>query len=105
MLRPSHRMTVSFADVVAPNKARWNAADDRSTPRLNGRCYLAVMAMMASSAIAAPFIWQTATPESHGLMSAELDRFRDHLVAHKTKIFLLIHDDRIIYEWYGPDYS
>jgi len=57
------------------------------------------------AAHAVPFTWQTATPESHGFSSAKLDHLRHELVAHKTKIFLLIHDDRIIYEWYGPEQS
>ena len=54
---------------------------------------------------AATFEWKTETPEHHGFTTAKLDALRDQLVAHKTKIFLLVHDDRIIYEWYGPEQS
>jgi CubicO group peptidase (beta-lactamase class C family) len=51
------------------------------------------------------FEWQTATPESARLSSASLDSFRDQLSAHNTKGFLLIRNDKIIYEWYAPDNS
>lgn len=53
----------------------------------------------------APFEWKTEKPEQHGFSTAKLDALRERLVAHKTKIFLLIHDDAIVYEWYGPDQS
>src|SRR3954468_16611472 len=60
-----------------------------------------VALFFSSSTRAATFEWKTETPEQHGFSTAKLDALRDQLVAHKTKIFLLIHDDRIIYEWYG----
>jgi CubicO group peptidase (beta-lactamase class C family) len=53
----------------------------------------------------ASFEWKTETPEQHGFSTARLDALREQLAAHKTKIFLLIHDDKIIYEWYGPEQS
>jgi CubicO group peptidase (beta-lactamase class C family) len=54
---------------------------------------------------AAPFEWQTEIPERHGFSRQKLDALREQLVAHKTKILLLVHDDRIIYEWYGTGQS
>lgn len=54
---------------------------------------------------ATPFLWQTASPESRGFSTAKLDALRDHLRAHATKAFLLVVDDRIIYEWYAPDHA
>jgi CubicO group peptidase (beta-lactamase class C family) len=54
---------------------------------------------------AAPFAWESATPESRGLSSARLDSLRDQLVAHATKALLIVRDDRIVYEWYAPDHS
>jgi CubicO group peptidase (beta-lactamase class C family) len=35
----------------------------------------------------------------------KLDALRDQLAARATKAFLLVHDDRIIYEWYSADHS
>jgi CubicO group peptidase (beta-lactamase class C family) len=66
----------------------------------------AAMAMLAVSAqAAAPFEWQTASPANHGFSAAKLDALRDELASHGTKIFLLIRDDRILYEWYGAGHS
>lgn len=66
------------------------------------RIALLVTALVgARSAPAAGFEWKTETPEQHGFSTARLDALREQLAAHHTKIFLLIHDDRIIYEWYG----
>ena len=70
----------------------------------------AVSAACIGSAVVAPaashpFEWQTAAPESHALSTAKLDALRDHLAARATKAFLLVHDDRIVYEWYSADHS
>jgi CubicO group peptidase (beta-lactamase class C family) len=77
------------------------------------RCVIASCAMVgialesshAASSSAAGFEWQSAAPESRGLSSAKLDGLRDHLAAHATKAFLLVRDDRIVYEWYAKDHS
>lgn len=63
--------------------------------------------IFCSSAIAAEtnFEWQTATPENVGLSTARLDVLRDQLAAHNTKGFLLVRDDKIVYEWYAPGNS
>jgi len=46
------------------------------------------------------FTWQTATPESQGLDTAKLDAMWSRLRARKTAAFLLIRNDRIVYERY-----
>jgi CubicO group peptidase (beta-lactamase class C family) len=51
------------------------------------------------------FEWETAAPENVGLSTPLLDAFRDELAAHNTKAFLLIRDDKIVYEWYAADHS
>jgi CubicO group peptidase (beta-lactamase class C family) len=51
------------------------------------------------------FEWVVDPPEAHGFSRARLDALRDDLASRNTKIFLLIRDDRIIYEWYAPDFS
>jgi CubicO group peptidase (beta-lactamase class C family) len=54
-----------------------------------------------ASEAAAPFAWQTATPESQGLSGPKLDALRDALAARKTTGFLVVRNDRIVYEWYA----
>src|SRR5688572_19124962 len=84
-----------------------------SVRRPRRRLTLTVLASAASllagfgwaNAATPPFQWQTATPESHALSTAKLDDLRDHLAARATKAFLLVHDDRIVYEWYSADHS
>ncbi len=51
------------------------------------------------------FVWQTASPESQGMSTPKLDVVRDTLAARGTKTFLVVRHDRIVYEWYAPDYS
>lgn len=51
------------------------------------------------------FEWKTAKPESQGMSTPRLDALRDSLAAHRTKIFLVVRNDRIIYEWYAPDFN
>ena len=51
------------------------------------------------------FEWETAAPESIGLSSQRLDAFHDELAAHNTRAFLLVRDDKIVYEWYAADHS
>ncbi|MEX2299486.1 MAG: serine hydrolase domain-containing protein, partial [Bryobacterales bacterium] len=47
--------------------------------------------------------WLTATPQSKGFDSAKLDAARDVLAARNTKNFLVIRQNRIVYEWYAAD--
>jgi CubicO group peptidase (beta-lactamase class C family) len=54
---------------------------------------------------AAPFRWQTATPESQGMSGAKLDALRDVLAARQTKAFLVVRNDRIVYEWYAEGHG
>jgi len=46
--------------------------------------------------------WATATPESQGMSSARLDVIKERLAAKKTRAFLVVRNDRIVYEWYAP---
>lgn len=53
------------------------------------------------------FQWETATPESQGMSSAQLEAAREVLEAKGTRKLLVIRNDRIVYEWYaegdGPE--
>jgi CubicO group peptidase (beta-lactamase class C family) len=52
-----------------------------------------------------PFEWQTATPESQGLSKEKLDALKDELAKRKTSAFLVIRNDKIVYEWYAPGHA
>ncbi|MBO0726951.1 MAG: serine hydrolase [Blastocatellia bacterium] len=54
---------------------------------------------------ATTFEWRTDTPEGQGMSKGKLDALRDVLAARKTTTFLVVRNDRIVYEWYAPDYS
>ena len=54
---------------------------------------------------AAEFEWTTATPESQGMSSQKLEAMRDDLAARKTSGLLVIRNDKIVCEWYGPGQS
>jgi CubicO group peptidase (beta-lactamase class C family) len=49
--------------------------------------------------------WTTATPESQGLLSDKLDAMWNELRGRKTTAFLVIRNDRIVYERYGNRFS
>ena len=51
------------------------------------------------------FDWQTAAPESQGFSKEKLDALAKVLAAKKTKSFLVIRNDKIVYEWYAKDHS
>src|SRR5437868_3265512 len=57
------------------------------------------------AATADPFAWETATPESQGMSSAKLEALKDALAARKTTGFLVVRNDKVVYEWYAPDWS
>jgi CubicO group peptidase (beta-lactamase class C family) len=47
--------------------------------------------------------WQTATPESQGMDSSELARLMEDLAIRDTDAFLVIRNNRVVYEWYTGD--
>lgn len=51
------------------------------------------------------FEWEAASPRSQGMSAPKLDKLRDILAAKGTKAFLLVRNDRIVYEWYAPDHG
>ncbi len=60
---------------------------------------------LARPAWAAPFAWQTATPASQDMSAPKLDALRDDLAKRKTRAFLVVRNDQIIYEWYARGFS
>ena len=53
----------------------------------------------------ADFKWNTASPEGQGMSSVKLDVMKDTLAARRTKAFLVIRNDKIVYEWYSPTHG
>jgi CubicO group peptidase (beta-lactamase class C family) len=53
------------------------------------------------------FAWRSATPESRGMSKAKLDALKEELARRKTRAFLVVRNDQVVYEWYaaghGPD--
>jgi CubicO group peptidase (beta-lactamase class C family) len=53
------------------------------------------------------FRWKKASLASQGMDGAKLEALKDSLAKRKTKAFLVIRNDKIVYEWYqvghGPD--
>jgi CubicO group peptidase (beta-lactamase class C family) len=75
-------------------------------------CSLAVTPVVAvlclgRPASGMPFEWQPAAPESQGMSKQKLDALKDELARRKTRAFLVIRNDKLVYEWYatghGPD--
>jgi CubicO group peptidase (beta-lactamase class C family) len=60
---------------------------------------------VAQSADAPPFQWQTASPASQGMSEKQLDAMQADLAARKTAAFLVIRNDKIVYEWYADGHS
>ncbi len=51
------------------------------------------------------FEWQKASPEAEGISSDKLDAARNILSEKGTKTFLVIRNDKIVYEWYAPGFG
>lgn len=73
-------------------------------------CYLAVTSVvlllsLARPVSAKPFEWQAVAPESEGLSKEKLDALKDELARRKTHTFLVIRNDKIVYEWYATGYG
>jgi CubicO group peptidase (beta-lactamase class C family) len=52
-----------------------------------------------------PFAWQAATPQSQGMSKEKLDALKEDLARRKTRAFLVVRNDRIVYEWYAPGHG
>ncbi|UCC97557.1 MAG: serine hydrolase, partial [Phycisphaerales bacterium] len=58
-----------------------------------------------TSAAQTDFVWQKASPEAEGMSSQKLDEARDVLSSKGTKTFLIVRNDKIVYEWYAPGFD
>lgn len=75
------------------------------------RCVSVVLVVSAAVAQArgarAPqaFEWEAAPPESQAVSARALEDLKSRLAARNTKAFLVVRNDRLIFEWYAPDHS
>jgi CubicO group peptidase (beta-lactamase class C family) len=51
------------------------------------------------------FKWQSASPDSLGFSRQLLDALKEDLAKRRTRAFLVIRNDRIVYEWYAPGHG
>lgn len=51
------------------------------------------------------FEWQLAAPASQGMSREKLEALQALLEGKKTKAFLVVRSDKIVYEWYAPDHG
>jgi CubicO group peptidase (beta-lactamase class C family) len=51
------------------------------------------------------FEWEKALPETQGMSLQKLDAAKDVLAKKGTKTFLVIRNDKIVYEWYSSDFG
>lgn len=70
----------------------------RSSPAIIS---VAALLLLASPAAAQQFEWQTAPAESQGVSGRKLDALRDELAKRRTRAFMVIRNDRLVYEWYA----
>ena len=64
---------------------------------------LAVIVTLITS-VSAPgqsFDWKSDAPENQNMSGAKLDALKDELAKRKTRAFLVVRNDRIVYEWYA----
>jgi CubicO group peptidase (beta-lactamase class C family) len=52
-----------------------------------------------------PFAWRSATPASQGMSQEKLDALKDELARRKTRAFLVLRNDRMVYEWYAAGHG
>lgn len=46
--------------------------------------------------------WQTATPAEEGMSAGRLQRLTSDLAHHGTKVFIVVRNNHIVWEWYAP---
>jgi len=67
--------------------------------------FIIICYFQSASAGQGNFEWEKALLENEGMSSQKLDAAKEVLAAKGTKTFLVIRNDKIIYEWYAPDFG
>src|SRR4051812_10538404 len=73
-------------------------------PRVIGLFHVVFLAT-AMNCTADEFTFQPSPPAAQGMSAERLDALRDSLAKNSTKIFFVMRHDRVVYEWYAPDWS
>ena len=63
--------------------------------------FAACFSGFCACAAAPAWDWSSSTPESQGMSSTQLAVIQERLAAKKTRAFLVIRNDHIVYEWYA----
>jgi CubicO group peptidase (beta-lactamase class C family) len=64
-----------------------------------------IVLCIGSPASGKPFEWKSATPETEGMSKDRLDSLKEELARRKTRAFLVIRNDKIVYEWYATGHG
>jgi CubicO group peptidase (beta-lactamase class C family) len=67
--------------------------------------FILLMAIFFPVAGGQTFIWVNASPEEMGFSSEKLYAMRDTLAKYNTTSILVIRNDRILLEWYAPEWN
>jgi CubicO group peptidase (beta-lactamase class C family) len=72
----------------------------------NARAFASVAVLLCIGCLmpGQQFEWQKATPESQSMSSRKLEALRDNLARRGTQAFLVIRNDKIVYEWYAKGF-
>jgi len=60
---------------------------------------------LVGAASGQPLEWRSSTPESQGMSKEKLDALKEELASRKTRAFLVIRNDKIVYEWYAAGHG
>jgi CubicO group peptidase (beta-lactamase class C family) len=71
----------------------------------SGILSVAVALCLGRPAAGQSFEWRPATPESQGLSREKLDALKGELARRKTRAFLVVRNDKVVYEWYAADHG
>lgn len=67
-----------------------------------GVVLLPALAGACTCALGAGLQFETASPESQGLSAPALEVLANSLAARRTRAFLILRRDKVVYEWYAP---
>jgi CubicO group peptidase (beta-lactamase class C family) len=106
-LKP-HRIKFTGQNIQSQSQSRAFGAFQMGT-RSVVAIWLTICMFAASAALAQTnqplWDWTTASPESQGMSGRKLKEMTDALAAHRTASFLVIRNDKIVWEWYAPGYN
>ena len=110
-----HRFSEKTTKMMTPDQTRETNKNPCSISLLWADGWLLVCMLLIATGLsygrgggkemAGGFTWQTASLESQGMSSSRLNAMRDVLADRGSKSFLVVRNDKIVYEWYAPDHT